>query len=60
MKRKAFDMLLPIRTITDWAYPDRISTTQLGLDRVDEDGDTIEPGTLNQRGLTTGLAARRY
>ena len=50
-KRKASDMLLPICTIMDQAYLDQISTTQLGLDWVDEDedGDTIKPGTLNQR-----------
>ena len=50
-KRKASDMLVPICTITDWAHPDRVSTTQLGLERIgdDEEGDTIEKGTLNQR-----------
>jgi hypothetical protein len=26
----------------------RISTTKLGLERINDDGDTIEPGTLNQ------------
>jgi hypothetical protein len=50
LKRKASDMLLPIRiAIIDSAYLDQISTTQLGLEQIsnNKDGDTIKNGTLN-------------
>jgi hypothetical protein len=49
-KRKASDMLLPIRIATmDSAYLNQISTTQLGLERIsnNKDSDTIKKGTLN-------------
>jgi hypothetical protein len=45
-------MLLPICiTIIDSAYLDQILTTQLGLERISNNGDgnTVEKGTLNQR-----------
>ena len=38
-----------VRTVPILRSQPYISTTKLGLERINDDGDTIEPGTLNQR-----------